>query len=198
MTNAEIKKLYTKTKKAYEKRTGNKLTWVMNCRQQQLGTATILCSVAWDYDEQVRRYEKHLANFEADWAKTEANYKREAAIEARKNERTPGWWFGENRNFWQELAQPEKLAEKKAQELADRKQYLEAAKASRAKNGDYSATRTTAYNQAQELIDSPEVQSFLKTIGGEAYVDPKTVGGNKLTWAHTEMYVRFSYKATEA
>ena len=48
MTAKEIKKAYQKAKKDYEKRTGQKRTWVMNHRQQELGTATIMYVMVYD------------------------------------------------------------------------------------------------------------------------------------------------------
>ena len=44
MTNLEIKKLYKKTKAAFERRTGRRLTWYMSGAQMANGTATI-CTV---------------------------------------------------------------------------------------------------------------------------------------------------------
>ena len=57
MTAQEIKKEYQRTKKAYEKRTGEKYTWVMNAKQQRLGTATVMVAIAWDYEDKMRRAE---------------------------------------------------------------------------------------------------------------------------------------------
>ena len=48
MNANKIKKLYTKTKKALEKRTGKSYTWVMNAKQQRLGTATVCIATALD------------------------------------------------------------------------------------------------------------------------------------------------------
>lgn len=193
MTNVEIKKAYQKTKKAYEKRTGDKLTWVMNCRQQALGTATIMCAIAWDFEDRVRRAEKALAGFEAFWEGRMKDYTKRAKEEAWKNEHTPGWYFGGNNTFWQDvMADTEKLAADKAAELNRRQGTLEEAKKNLEEQGDYYKTLAAAAERAKALIAAPEVQEFLKAIGGQAIVDLKE-HGNDDTYHHAEVYVRFMY-----
>ena len=113
----DIKKLYTKTKKAYEKRTGEKYTWVMNAAQQRKGTATVCTNVTVDYEASLEHAMAYLARFEHDWAKRVEDLMKDAKKEAWKNEHTPGWHYGENDYFWAERTTPEYLAQAKAQEL---------------------------------------------------------------------------------
>lgn len=193
MTLNEIKKAYQKTKKAYEKRTGDKLTWVMNARQQALGTATIMCAVALDFEDIVQRAEKALAGFEKYWADRMADYNKRAKEEAWKNEHTPGWYFGKNDTFWQDVvANTEKLAADKAAELNRRQEVLAEAKKNLEEQGDFYSTLAAATARAEALIAAPEVQEFLKAIGGQAFVEPKE-HGNHDTYHHAEVYVRFMY-----
>lgn len=194
MTLSEIKKAYQKTKKAYEKRTGDKNTWVMNARQQALGTATIMCAMAWDFEDRVQRAEKSLAGFEKYWADRMADYNKRAQEEAWKNEHTPGWYFGKNNNFWQDvMADTEKLAADKAGELKRRQRILEEERKNLEEQGDFYSTLEAATARAEALIAAPEVQEFLKAIGGQAFVEPKEQHGNKDTLHHAEVYVRFMY-----
>ncbi len=193
MTANEIKKAYQKTKKAYEKRTGNKLTWVMNCKQQALGTATIMCAIAWDYEDRVQRAEKAIEGFEKFWADRVADYNKRAQEEAWKNEHTPGWYFGKNDTFWQDItANTEKLVEDEAAELNRRQEVLAEAKKNLEEQGDFYNTLAAATARAEELIAAPEVQEFLKAVGGRAFVEPKE-HGNDDTYHHAEVYVRFMY-----
>lgn len=191
MTNTEIKKLYTKTKKAFEKRTGEKHTWVMNARQQRLGTATILVAAAYDYEEWLRKAEQAMADFEKRWAEREADYRKRAAEEARKNECTPGWYFGKNDYFWQEVITPDHLAKSKAEMYDGYVRHLEEVKANREKHGTQVQQLKKGHEYAKAFIASPEVQSFLEAIGGQAVVEDKLENGALL------VYVRFHYTATE-
>lgn len=193
MTLNEIKKAYQKTKKAYEKRTGDKLTWVMNARQQALGTATIMCEVALDFEDIVQRAEKAVEGFEKYWADRMADYTKRAKEEAWKNEHTPGWYFGKNDTFWQDVvANTEKLAAQKTQELTSRQETLKAAKKNLEEQGDFYNTLAAATARAEELIAAPEVQEFLKAINGQAFVEPKEHGSRDI-YHHAEVYVRFMY-----
>lgn len=193
MTAQEIKKAYQKAKRAYEKRTGDKYTWVMNARQQQLGTATIMCAIAWDFEDRLRRAEKALAGFEKFWEERMADYSKRAKEEKWKNEHTPGWYFGKNDTFWQDVvANTEKLAADKASELESRHKSVETEKKNLAEHGDYNKTLEAAIAKANALITETEVQDFLKTIGGRAFVEPKEHGGDH-TYHHAEVYVRFQY-----
>ena len=197
MTAKEIKKAYQKAKRAHEKRTGQKFTWVMNCRQQQLGTATIMCAVAWDYEDILRSAKKSLETFDQFWADRMRDYKKRAKEEARKNEQTPGWYFGENNHFWQEVVEnTEKLEQDRQRELAARQEAVKAAEESLRKFGTYSETLREAVKKAQEMINSPEIQNFLAEIDGEAHVEPKERGGT--SYHHSaEIYIRFHYKPGE-
>lgn len=197
MTAKEIKKAYQKAKKAYEKRTGQKYTWVMNCRQQELGTATIMCAIAWDYEDILRSAKKSLETFDQFWADRMEDYKKRARVEARKNEQTPGWYFGENNHFWQEVIEnTEKLERDRARELASREEAVRKAEESLEKHGTYSETLREATKKAQEMINSPEIQSFLAEIGGKAFVEPKERGGS--SYHHSaEIYIRFRYTPGE-
>jgi len=188
MTAAEIKKLYTKTKKAYEKRTGEKYTWVMHAAQQRKGTATVCTSIVLDYEARLQSAEKYLASFEKDWAERVADYAKRAKKEAWQNEHTPGWYFGKNNDFWQKVMQPEHLAEEKAKELQYRITHRDEAAKNLEKYGDYTRCYKKAMAEAQEMIDSPEIQSFLQQIGGTAQIDVKQGSG------YAEIHIRFHYQ----
>lgn len=192
MAAAEIKKLYTKTKKAYEKRTGEKYTWVMNAAQQRKGTATVCVNVVCDYEARLQRAEQYLIDFEKHWAEQVADYAKRAKKEAWQNEHTPGWWFGKNRDFWQKAMEPEHLAESKAKELESRKRYREAVAAKLEKHGNYARYYETATAKAREMIGSSEIQSFLQQIGGTAQVEAKQV------YDTTEIHIRFFYQPSAA
>ena len=196
MTNAEIKKLYTKTKKAYEKRTGDKLTWVMNARQQKLGTATIMYTMAWDYEDRLMHAKKRLESFEADWSKQMAEYNKYAKEEAWKNEHTPGWYFGNNNTFWHDVVtNTEKIAADKERELAKRKEIAAEEELNLSKYGKYSETMKRTIAKAQSFIAEPEVQEFITAIGGQAVVEPKENKGSDHAYRCAEIYVRFYYTA---
>lgn len=199
MTTTEIKKLYTKTKKAYEKRTGDKFTWVMNAQQQRLGTATVMTAYVGDPEERIRRCEQNLADFDAKhWEPTKADYLKRAREEAWKNEHTPGWYFGKNDYYWQEVTTPEHL-EKSRQEMLDRfTSSLAENIESLQKHGTYNERYERAVKYAKEMIKSPEVQGFLKAIGGRATLDIKEHGAGEHSYSYTEVYIRFHYQATKA
>ena len=200
MTNTEIKKLYTKTKKAYEKRTGEKFTWVMNAKQQRLGTATVMTDYLMDYEEQLARCEKNLAEFDAKhWEPRKADYLKRAREEAWKNEHTPGWYFGRNDYYWQGVVTPEHLEQSRQDMLnmftSSRDDTIERL----AKRGTYAEQYKKAVKYAEEMIQSPEIQDFLKAIGGHAVLDIKEHGAtdHSYSYSYTEVYVRFHYRATE-
>ena len=189
MTTTEIKKLYTKTKKAYEKRTGEKYTWVMNAKQQRLGTATVCVDVVVDYEQILRNAEERLTNFENYWAEQVDDYARRAKQEARQNELHPDWGFCD---FWQKVMEPEHLAESKAKALEGRKRERDGAAARLAQHGNYRHYLNTVMTTAREMIDSPELQSFLREVGGTAQVETKHEGGGEY------VYIRFNYQPTAA
>ena len=188
----DIKKLYTKTKKAHEKRTGEKYTWVMNAAQQRKGTATVCTNVTVDYEASLEHAMAYLARFEHDWAKRVEDLMKDAKKEAWKNEHTPGWHYGENDYFWAERTTPEYLAQAKAQELKNREEFVENAKAYLEKYGDFATCNKRAKEQATTMLNSPEVQSFLQQIGGTAEVETKPRDGGHVL----EYYIRFHYTAT--
>lgn len=194
MTAQEIKKAYQKAKKAYEKRTGDKKTWVMNARQQKLGTATILYTMAWDYEDALRGAERSLANHEKDWAEKIADYTREAKKEAWQNKHTPGWFYGKNRTFWQDIiANTEKLAADKARELESRQRLVDTYEKKLAEFGDYRQELKNKIAKAEAFIAEPELQEFLKTTGARAFVEPKDRG--ERYGRSAEIYIRFKYTA---
>lgn len=195
MTTTEIKKLYQQTKKAYEKRTGKKYTWVMNARQQRLGTATVLAGFPVDYALLVRRASIALANWEQSWAKREADYIKRAQEEVRQNHLRPE---RKPETFWQERSTPEYLAKAKQMHLEDlTKQHTEAV-AKIEKNGRWDVYYQAELAEAQELLNSPEVQNFLKAIGGSAELEINERPATERALRCAEMYVRFHYQATEA
>lgn len=195
MTNTEIKKAYTQTKKALEKRTGEKHTWVMNARQMKLGTGTVCTAYVHDYAERLRRAQASVEGFEAFWAERMTDYQKRAREEARKNERTPGWYFGKNNTFWQNvIANTEKLEADKAAELASRKAAVEDYTKLLAERGDFHKLLAEEVQKAKVTINGPEIQSFLAKIGGQAEVEIHENGGK--SYVHgAEVYIRFHYTA---
>lgn len=195
MTNTEIKKLYTQTKKAYEKRTGKKYTWVMNAKQQRLGTATVLAGFALDYSARVYRAAKALANFEQSWAEHEADYIKRAQDEIRWNQQHPD---RKPDTFWQEHTTPEALARSKQLHLESLIRDRDRAVEDIEKHGNWDEHYRTELAEAQELLNSPEVQSFLKAIGGSAELQVNEQPATDRRLRNAGMYVRFHYQATEA
>ena len=190
MTTTEIKKLYTKTKKAYEKRTGDKFTWVMNAKQQRLGTATVMTDYLMDYEEQLSRCEQRLAEFDTKhWPERKADYQRKAREEARRND---GW------TFWQERTTPEYLEKVRAEMFADFTRYRDEKVEKLQKYGTYSEQYEKAVKYAKAMIQAPEIQDFLKAIGGRATLDIKEHGAGEHSYSYTEVYIRFHYQATKA
>lgn len=195
MNTTEIKKLYTKTKKAYEKRTGKKYTWVMNARQQRLGTATVLAGYPVDYCTRLYRAAKALSEADDRWAIREADYLNRAREEIRRNRANP------NRTpdtFWQEHTTPEALAESKRSFIDDLTRYRDRSVSLVEKHGSWDEYYQAELKEAEELINSPEVQEFLKAIGGTASLEIKEHPNTERSLRFAEMYVRFHYQATEA
>lgn len=189
MKATEIKKLYSKAKKAYEKRTGDKFTWVMNARQQRLGTATVMTDYLMDYEEQLRRCEQYMAEFDTvHWPARKAEHLRHASEEKRRND---GW------TFWQEHTTPEALEKSREEMLQQYIRYRDEKRERLQKHGSYSEQYERAVKYAEEMIQAPEIQSFLKAIGGQAVLDIKEHGAGEYSYAYTEVYVRFLYQATE-
>lgn len=187
MTNIEIKKLYTKTKKAVEKRTGDKFTWVMNARQQALGTATVCVAYAPDSVAKVASA-RDWANGKAvaDATKTWKAFKKHSDEE----EATGGSSW--NPRFWRDkfaemgtLEEYTEAAQRKAEEI------LEAAERYLAERGTQSDIVRHNHEYAKQLIESPELSAFLEAIGGSATIEDKTEYG-------VATYIRFHYTATEA
>ena len=195
MTTTEIKKLYQQTKKAYEKRTGRKYTWVMNARQQRLGTATVLAGFPVDLAPRVRTAAERLANFEQTWAEREADYRKRAQDEIRWNQQHPDQEPG---TFWQERVTPEYLANAKQSHLEDLTVQHTRAVADIEKNGSWDVYYQAELSEAQELLNSTEVQSFLKAIGGSAELEINERPATERALRSAEIYVRFHYQATEA
>ena len=190
MNVTEIKKLYTKTKKAYEKRTGHKHTWVMNAKQQRLGTATVMVDYLVDYEERLRRCEQNLADFDTvHWPARKAEHLELARKEKRRND---GW------TFWQEHTTPEALEKSREEMLQMFISGRDDAVVGLNKYGTYSEQYERAVKYAKEMIQSPEVQEFLKAIGGQAVLDVKAHNATERSYSYTEVYVRFHYQATEA
>lgn len=192
MTNIEIKSLYTKTKRAFEKRTGDKHTWVMNARQQKLGTATILVASAYDYERRLAAMqdyyspEKVKTRTEKSW-----NFYRDRVAEEEVAEAagTHSW----NPTYWRDI-----LAEKGSLEnmitgaLAEGERIVAAEQADLARHGSVADQLRRGHAYAEAFIAGPEIQSFLKVIGGTVVVEDKQEHGA------TYIYVRFHYRATEA
>lgn len=188
MTNTEIKKLYTKTKKALEKRTGKSYTWVMNAKQQKLGTATVCIASATDSEanvEKAREWANGKAKAHA--AKEWNAFKRHADEEeatggARWN---PRFWrddFAKMGTLEEYVAKAQHSAEKA---LADTEQYL-------AERGTQAEIVKANNEYARQLIAGPEISAFLEAIGGSATIENVPQYSSILT------YIRFHYNATEA
>jgi hypothetical protein len=193
MTTTEIKKLYTKTKKAVEKKTGDKFTWVMNGRQQMLGTATVCVANSWDTVANVRACRNRIESGEAEKeaAKTWRAFKRHADEEAAEEAAGVKHY---NPRFWRDKfdvtgTKEEYIAEqlKKAHEsLANTEKVLET-------RGDQANQVKTAHEYARQLIASQEIQNFLNAIGGSATIEDKQENGGYSVYT----YIRFHYKADD-
>ena len=189
MTNAEIKKLYTKTKKAYEKRTGDKHTWVMTAKQQRLGTATVMTDFLMDFEEQIARCEQSLAEFDTKrWPERRDDYLKRAQEEKRRND---GW------TFWQERTTSEYLEKARQEMLATYTRALEEKREKLQEYGTYEEQLARATLHADHMIKSPEIQNFLRAVGGRALLDLKSHGASDRSYSSTEVYIRFYYTATE-
>lgn len=188
MAANEIKKLYTKTKKALEKRTGDRFTWVMNTRQQQLGTATVCVACAIDSEAAVERARKS-ASGEAK-ASADRNWKAFAQHAAEEEQTGGARW---NPRFWRDdfekMGTLEEYVEK-AQQRADA--ALREAEQFLAEHGTQSQIVKADAEYARQLIAGPEISAFLKAIGGSATLENQPQGSAILT------YIRFHYTSTEA
>jgi hypothetical protein len=193
MTTTEIKKLYTKTKKAVEKKTGDKFTWVMNGRQQMLGTATVCVASSWDTVANVRTCRKRIESGDVKKKAAESwqFYKREAEVEAAEEAAGAKHY---NSRFWRDkfdlMGSEEEYIAKELKKANDRLNEYENTLETR---GDQANQVKTAHEYARQLIASQEIQSFLNAIGGSATIEDKTEndGFSILT------YIRFHYKADD-
>lgn len=189
MNNTEIKKLYTKTKKAFEKRTGDKHTWVMNAKQQCLGTATVLVGYSYDIAEKLVKTKAYYSA-ENVQARAEHSWKFYVDHAAEEEATGGGSW---NPTYWRDI-----LAREGSQEEMVAKAMRAAEKAiadvqiELDKKGSFANQVKNAHEYAESFISSQEVQTFLKAIGGQAVIEDKNEGGAILT------YVRFHYSATAA
>ena len=187
MTNPEIKKLYTKTKKAFEKRTGEKHTWVMNATQQRLGTATILVACAHDTEARVESAKRKAdgaaaATAKKDWLTISAHAEEEARTGGSK-------W---NPTFWRDnMAELGTLDEYMARYQRKADEELAEAEAYLAQHGPLHEQLKASHEYAKAFIASPEVQAFLEAIGGQATIE------DKREYSRIYTYVRFHYSATE-
>lgn len=191
MTATEIKKLYTKTKKAYEKRTGDKHTWVMNAKQQRLGTATVLVAGAFDNVQSVERAKAHAAGKAAaeakkTWLSFKAHADEEAAAEAAGNASTwnPRFW----RDEFDKMGTMEEYMDK-YQRKAD--EVLKEAQAYLGKHGPQHEQLKESHEYAKGMIASPEISAFLLAIGGRATIE------DKQEYSSIYTYIRFHYQPTE-
>lgn len=187
MTTTEIKKLYTKTKKAVEKKTGDKFTWVMNGRQQQLGTATVCVACSYDTVQSVAyaREQIESGKVEKEARRTWRSFKRDADEEAITGGGTwnPTFWRDHLAEMGTEDEYAAKLLQRAHENLAKAEKKLETL-------GDMANQIKTAHKYAQELIASTEIQSFLAAIGGSATIEDKLDG-----CLYT--YIRFHYRADD-
>lgn len=188
MNNTEIKKLYTKTKRAFEKRTGEKHTWVMNAKQQRLGTATILVGYSYDIVEKLANTKSYYSA-ENVQARAERSWKF-YVDHATEEEATGGASW--NPTYWRDILSEngslEKMVAKSTQEAEER---IAAVQAELDKAGSFANQLKNAHEYAKSFIASPEIQGFLQAIGGRAVVEDKNENGAILT------YVRFLYTATK-
>jgi hypothetical protein len=183
MTNVEIKKAYTKTKKALEKRVGKKYTWVMNARQQKLGTATVCVACAMDSVANVASA-REWANGKAvaDATKTWKAFKRHADEE----EATGGnsW----NPRFWRDdFAKMGTLEEYTAKAQHAAGESLERAERFLAEHGTQAEIVKVNNDYARQLIAGAEISAFLEAIGGTATIE------NVSQYSSIYTYIRFHY-----
>ena len=188
MTNTEIKKLYTQTKKALEKRTGEKFTWVMNAKQQRLGTATVCVAYATDSVAGVERA-RARANGKA---KAEATRDWEAfKRHADEEEATGGSSW--NPRFWRDKFDTMgTLEEYVAKKQASAEEDLENAERFLAEHGTQAEIVKDSHEYARQLIAGPEISKFLASINGSATIEDQAHNGG------VYIYIRFHYTATEA
>lgn len=185
MTNLEIKKLYKKTKAAFERRTGRKLTWVMNGAQMAKGTATICTAVVIDYAENVAELEQDAAEAEAEARKYWRFVERKAAAEAAE----VGDW-----TFWRD-----DLA-KLTSQYGDVETYVKAMQAAADKHlaeasaeldaaGSQAAETERQVEAARQMSKEPEIAAFVEAIDGSTTTEVKRDGWSNL------VYLRFLYTA---
>ncbi len=188
MTTTEIKKLYTKTKKAVEKKTGRKFTWVMNGRQQILGTATVCVATSWDTVKNVEfiRDQIESGKAEKEARRTWRSFKRDADNEAATGGSSwdPTFWRDHLAKMGTEDEYAAKILKREHENLTKAEETLET-------RGDKANQVKTAHAYARQLIASPEIQNFLEVIGGSATIEDKQEGSG----VHT--YIRFHYKADD-
>ena len=183
MKPEEIKKLYTKTKRALEKRTGEKFTWVMNAKQQRIGTATVCVASAFDNVKAVEAAREQANGKAAEKAaKTWNAFQLHAQEEAASTE--PCW----NPTFWRDaLAELGTQVEYIAKEQKKADDLLSAAEAFLKQHGTQLEMLDESHEYAKELIAGPEISAFLHAIGGTASIEDRYEHGA------IYVYIRFHY-----
>lgn len=185
MTNLEIKKLYKKTKAAFERRTGRKLTWHMSGAQMAKGTATICTASVPDFAALVRSAENEVRD-----AEREAK-KRWFFIAARAREEEAD---GGRNGFWREemnllvacYGDLNHMVETKRREA---EAWLAEARAVSERVGSQAAETARRCDEARNMAEDPEIAAFVEAIGGKTTVEVKRDGWRSL------VYLRFHYNA---
>ena len=185
MNIIDIKRLYKKTKAAYERRTGNKLKWFMTQQQMANGTATICTAAVIDYAEAVAQAERAAAKAEAVARSAWQEEELKAAWEAAEGLGFT-FWRDNLAKMTAEYGDVDGYA-KAMQAAADNR--LAEARAKLAAVGSQAEETERQVEAARQMAKEPEIEAFVEAVGGSTTVEVKREGWSNL------VYLRFLYTA---
>lgn len=188
MEKKEIKKAFQKMSKQLKKQ-GINYTCVMNCRQMELGTATICFGYVQDYEALITKATASLADTEAIEKEVRQSVKEAARL-------LPMWrkWAqedGEHAQYWKDLVAQIDAGTyegKCRSEIIKRKEtWLEEAKENFTKYGTVKEQYKKAKTKYEELISAQPVVEFLKLVNSKTILEFKNEHGVDYC------YLRFRY-----
>ena len=188
MEKKEIKKAFQKMSKQLKKQ-GINYTCVMNCRQMELGTATICFGYIQDYEAIIAKATASLADAEAIEKEVRQSVKEARGL-------LPTWrkWAQKDREsaqYWKDLvAQIDAgtYENKCRSEIIKRKEtWLEEAKENFTKYGTVKEQHENAKTKYERLASAQPVVEFLSLVNGNTILELKSEHGADYC------YLRFRY-----
>ena len=89
------------------------------------------------------------------------------------------------------------LAKVKAETLQSYRASRDEKAAALEKNGSFTQCYERAIQSAEEMLNSPEIQAFLRQIGGCASLEMHPTPSSQRACRSCEVYIRFHYSASE-